>query len=153
MSGTTKRSIFFVAIIVSSFVIVFFLDEKEFVEQPILFSEVQAGSYYTYSSERYAGVVNSREEFLALGFTRKDIDFSDTTILFVSFGEKNTGGYTIEIESIVDVGGRIHVQVVRMSPGPGCMVTQAFTHPFSLVATEKFTKDVVFLFSDVVREC
>jgi hypothetical protein len=65
------------------------------------------------------------------------IDFSREMVLFVSLGEKSTGGYTVAITEIIDRGDHWEVVVVTTEPGPDDFVTQGFTQPYHLVTVEK----------------
>ena len=60
------------------------------------------------------------------------------------WGEKPTGGYAINIVSVVGAGNTLKVFYSLRSPGPGDLVTQAFTYPRATAAlpagTEPFTK-------------
>lgn len=56
-----------------------------------------------------------------------------TTCLAVFSGEKNTGGYTIEIVEVSLEGEQLSVSTVETEPGPDDMVTQAITYPTDIV--------------------
>jgi hypothetical protein len=45
-------------------------------------------------------------------------------------GEKNPGGYSIGIDTVVETDKNIVITIKETSPEPGSMVTQAFTNPF-----------------------
>ena len=45
------------------------------------------------------------------------------------WGEKPTGGYSVEVRSVKRDGGLLKVFYILDSPGPGEVVTQAITHP------------------------
>lgn len=49
--------------------------------------------------------------------------------LVLSWGEKNTGGYSITVVRTELVGNELRVYCKLKSPGPDDMVTQAFTYP------------------------
>ncbi|MFZ5826080.1 MAG: protease complex subunit PrcB family protein [Bacillota bacterium] len=52
-----------------------------------------------------------------------------TLYLMVSGGQRNTGGYAVEIKSAEMKEGTLYVSAVLHSPQPGQMVTQAITYP------------------------
>lgn len=54
----------------------------------------------------------------------------------VLWGEKNTGGYAVEIEDARVEGERVFVSVARSSPPEGAIVSQAFTYPYAVAALE-----------------
>lgn len=60
------------------------------------------------------------------------------------WGKKPTGGYAISIVSVVRAGNTLKVFYSLRSPGPGDLVTQAFTYPRATAAlpagTEPFTE-------------
>ena len=53
----------------------------------------------------------------------------DKYILTISYGEKNTGGYSLEINKIVSNSNALTVIVKENTPDHGSVVTQAFTTP------------------------
>jgi hypothetical protein len=65
------------------------------------------------------------------------MDFSQHSVLAVYMGEKNSGGYAVEITGVEVAGGKLKVTVRQTSPGPGAMVTQALTQPFHMVRIPK----------------
>jgi len=62
-----------------------------------------------------------------------DIHFEEQTVLAVFQGEHSTGGYAIRITNIKEGNGVLEVSVDEQSPGPGDIVTQAFTQPYHVV--------------------
>lgn len=104
------------------------------------------------------GVIKSEGEWVqALQKTNAElpapVDFSKDMIIAVFQGEKNTGGYNIEINKIIEKENVIEVTVIETSPGRRCMVTKAFTSPFHIVKIQKSNKEVVFKTEKVVTEC
>lgn len=61
------------------------------------------------------------------------IDVQKSNFVILNMGEKNTGGYTIAIESVVETEKNIIISVKESSPDPDSMVTQGFTYPFCVV--------------------
>lgn len=86
------------------------------------------------------------------------IDFEKETVIAVFMGIKNTGGYLIEIEKIVDEPappgvrceaqtrcvGKVVIYMKETKPKPGEMVTEALTQPYNIVKTPKIIKPVEF---------
>ncbi len=62
-----------------------------------------------------------------------DVDFNKETVLFVSMGRKNSGGYSISIQSVEKAGSGWVAKVVKKSPQAGAMTIQALTAPFHIV--------------------
>jgi|GEM_PF-5393851 len=65
------------------------------------------------------------------------IDFSQYSVLAVYMGEKNTGGYAVEVAGVQLADGKLVVTVRQQSPGPGGITTQALTQPFHLIRIPK----------------
>lgn len=58
--------------------------------------------------------------------------------VLIAAGEKNTGGYSITVDSITEVTpGTAYVHATLNSPGKDAMVTQALTYPYLIVRFEK----------------
>ncbi|MGI6603851.1 MAG: protease complex subunit PrcB family protein [Firmicutes bacterium] len=73
------------------------------------------------------------------------ITVGEETYLVVTRGVKPTGGYAVEIESVVDTGEEIEVQVRYVDPAPDAIVTQALTYPVALAVLPKVEKPVRFI--------
>ena len=58
-------------------------------------------------------------------------DAGEGTYLAVFWGEKPTGGYTVEVLSARTEGSRIIVQLALQKPPPDAMVSQALTYPYA----------------------
>jgi hypothetical protein len=61
------------------------------------------------------------------------IDFDTEYVIGVFAGQKSSGGHTIEVQSVSDLGDTRTLTVAITSPGPTCIVTQAFTSPYQLI--------------------
>ncbi len=57
------------------------------------------------------------------------VDFDSYMIVFVSMGTRNTGGYAIRVDEVLEAEGAVYAEVAERSPGPSCMTTQALTNP------------------------
>ncbi len=62
------------------------------------------------------------------------VDFSKQYIIAVFAGTRPTGGYGISVSGIKEGDGVRTVAISVASPAEGCMVSQALTSPFELVA-------------------
>lgn len=71
--------------------------------------------------------------------TPQVIDFEENRVMLVDMGQRNTGGYGVAVESVVDASDHVVVTIVSRVPGQGCMVTQALTNPYEFIkiATNK----------------
>ena len=74
-----------------------------------------------------AWIEDSKTMFLAQ--SRK---LDNTLYLLVTYGEKPTGGYTVEIGEVVVAADKVSVPVSFKKPAPGDIVTQALTYPYDL---------------------
>jgi PrcB C-terminal len=61
------------------------------------------------------------------------IDFNREMVVGIFLGEKNTGGYEIEIVRAERRDSLLYFYYREEFPSPGAMVTQALTQPFHLV--------------------
>jgi hypothetical protein len=75
------------------------------------------------------------------------VDFGKEMVVAVAMGRKPTGGYVIKIQRIETTPSHLRIFVTERTPGPGDLVTQAFTAPFHFVAVAKSS-----LKPDFVRE-
>ncbi len=73
------------------------------------------------------------------------IDFSKNTVLVAIDSRRNTGGFSIEIERVVQKEGKLLVAVTSNGPKPTDMVTMALTQPIHIVNISKTDKEVVFV--------
>jgi len=62
------------------------------------------------------------------------IDFGKESVLFVSIGRRNTGGYAVSVPVLSVKAGRAIARVGVKSPPPDSMNLQAITAPFCIVA-------------------
>lgn len=76
---------------------------------------------------------------------RPDVDFAKEMVIAVFMGEKPTGGYSIEIERIVEREETWEVHVQETAPGPNDGVIEALTQPYHMVRTPRTEKEVTFV--------
>ncbi len=72
-------------------------------------------------------IEQSRERFMA-----QTLEHEGILYLLVTYGEKPTGGYAVEITEITEAEDKILVTVHFTEPGEDEMVTQALTYPYDL---------------------
>jgi hypothetical protein len=80
----------------------------------------------------------------AMGVPQPAVDFKKHDVVAVFAGSKNTGGYSVTIDSVKIDGRTATIYVTIHKPGPGMMVTQAFTYPFAMKAVGKLPPTVKF---------
>ena len=73
------------------------------------------------------------------------VDFEKQVVLAVFMGEKNTGGYRIQIQGMKDTGKKIEVSVKTTSPPQDGFSIQVLTQPYEFLIAEKPAKPVKFV--------
>jgi hypothetical protein len=66
------------------------------------------------------------------------------TYILVTRGTKNTGGYDVKVNSVMDHGSEAVVSVEYVDPAPGDIVTQAITYPYELISIKATDKKIRF---------
>jgi hypothetical protein len=116
------------------------------------------------ASERRAkggkAILTSAEAFATyLGTPAPEgFDFSRQWVAFYGAGVQSTGGYTASITAVrhAFIDGTLILATHFISPGPDCVVTQALTTPYAVVAFEVPTPRPLAALSDhtdEVRRC
>lgn len=70
------------------------------------------------------------------------VDVQKSNFVILNMGEKNSGGYAVGVESVVETDQNIIINVKETSPKPGAMVTQVITYPFCVVKINS-KKDII----------
>lgn len=60
-------------------------------------------------------------------------DIQTCNFVVLNMGEKNSGGYKIGVENVVETDKNIIITVKETIPGPNAMVTQVMTYPYCIV--------------------
>jgi hypothetical protein len=69
--------------------------------------------------------------------------YGDSLYIYVGWGEKPTGGYSVEITDVERSGnGELVVKTLFRAPAPDEMVTQVITYPYDLIAVDKTDADI-----------
>jgi len=61
------------------------------------------------------------------------VDFSREWVMFYAAGTKPTGGYDASFLAVLRAGRNLIAITRLVSPGPGCITTQALTTPYALI--------------------
>jgi hypothetical protein len=69
-------------------------------------------------------------------------DVQNSNFVILNMGEKNTGGYSIGVESVVETNKNLIITVKESNPQPNSLVTQAFTYPYCVVKLNS-KKDII----------
>ncbi|MFD0862410.1 protease complex subunit PrcB family protein [Sungkyunkwania multivorans] len=78
------------------------------------------------------------------GYPLPNIDFDKEMVVILCMGQKNTGGYSIDIDSVEELEGTRRIWVRENGPGPNDMATMALTEPFCIVKMTATDKKIVF---------
>ncbi|SEP63114.1 protease complex subunit PrcB family protein [Flavobacterium urocaniciphilum] len=70
------------------------------------------------------------------------IDLEKHNLIAAFMGEKNTGGYDIDIDKVTFFPTKVEVGFKEIVPEKGAMVTMAFTSPYIFVAVPK-NKEII----------
>jgi len=62
-----------------------------------------------------------------------DVDFSDSRVVFLSFGKQNTAGYSVELLSVYIKANVLVMEAMISTPLKDSMQAQVITHPYLLV--------------------
>lgn len=117
------------------------------------FSKIAGGSYGGVK-ERSFLVLSNEEEWKAL-WSRingnvqplpplPEVNFSTHAVAAVFQGRKNSGGYSIGVEAVIEMPDRVTVTVRECEPGPSSIVTSALSSPWEAVVFPLPKKPVLF---------
>ena len=73
-----------------------------------------------------------------------EVNFSTHAVAAVFQGRKNSGGYSIGVEAVIEMPDRVTVTVRECEPGPSSIVTSALSSPWEAVAFPLPEKPVLF---------
>ena len=111
-------------------------EKREVSLSPNLYSSSKNGEAtfedVTYKTEVYSYFDYYSSEQRKEKYT-KSINKDGYTYAIVSYGEKNTGGYDVKVESVSFVDGKFHIKSKFTSPSPNSNVTLAFTYPSVII--------------------
>jgi hypothetical protein len=100
---------------------------------------VLISSDYGGGSFKFYEIITEPKEFkMLLGddeikkFVKAD-DIKTANFILVNLGEKNNGGYGIEVESVVELADKIVVTIKEIGPKKGENVTMALTNPYAVI--------------------
>ena len=123
------------------------------VETPIAFEREAAGQIGPVLEAKNL-VARSAEEWRAccrggapaLDAALDDFDWSKRMLIAVALGSRPSGGYSVEIVSVVAADSHWVVRARETRPAPGSLQTAMVTSPFDCVSTPRFDGSVVFSF-------
>ncbi len=133
--------------------------EKEVLQEGISYQILHEGSDSSYPHPRSKSAtilrdLNSYEDELYKRSNeyQKPVDFDTHTVLLIDMGPKNTGGYTLRIESLLTENDYVRAHVVFTVPGDTCVVATALTNPYKFIEVAT-TKDILVTEDVEVSDC
>lgn len=82
-----------------------------------------------------------------------DVDFSKEMVIVAFAGQKNSGGYQLNITGFQRHDGHINVSLSLTQPGPDCLVTEAATQPYVIVKVKQSGEPISFQVSSKTFSC
>ncbi len=128
----------------------------------IKFSEIKTGTNSSYSEFTTFEIHNFQElaEVWSNFFTKYDrkppipkIDFENKMLIAAALGERNSGGYSIKIKSVLETNQTMIVVTEETKPGNTCNSATVMVYPFQLVEISKTGKPITFTKTVKVNEC
>ena len=63
----------------------------------------------------------------------KQGDINNSNYVILNMGQKNTGGYSIDVEKVEETDSNIIVTVKENNPAPDAMLMQVITYPYTVI--------------------
>ncbi|MEO7997038.1 MAG: protease complex subunit PrcB family protein [Gemmatimonadaceae bacterium] len=106
---------------------------------------IQDGDEFT---RRWRGVLQGSPDA-----EKPEVNFEKTTVVFVAIGARNTGGYSVHVDSISkeSTGATVHYTVT--SPGSRCMSMQMLTSPVEVISFDRVEGQIKFRKRGVSGAC
>ena len=95
--------------------------------------------------------ITTKSKYEALGDANifpGEINFFEHDLVIVALGERNTGGYSVDIESIQKDGAELLVNGKVTTPAPDAATTQAITYPYTAVLVPNTGTDIIVPYID-----
>jgi len=90
----------------------------------------------------------AQEQKEKFGFSYRNGE--DLYIAF-GFGERPTGGYSIQIAAVKDMGSRIIVEAHLIAPKAGEVVSQSVSYPYMVLKTKDTSAEIQFRLKDAAQ--
>jgi len=121
--------------------------------QKNLTREVLIKENYTGIKEPRNIVVKTQKEFDALwaesqmgidfGPAKPKVDFGKKWVIACFLGTVNTGGHSLDIESIKAGAGKTLITIIHKRPSRDCFTAQVIEDPYLMVAIDHFLPEIV----------
>lgn len=132
--------------------------EASATEGPVAFKVLEAGDNASALEERTNYRIKTQDELNQLWTMIGEgdaptVDFGANEVLAAFDGLHSTGGYSIRIASVEDIGNARRVIIVHTAPGEACITTDALTSPFTMVTVPKSALPISRVDQEEVQEC
>jgi len=97
-----------------------------------------------------------REAFESMDMppAKPKVDFSANWVIAIFLGEKNKGGYEMDIQAIAQVRGTTVVAIKEIKPGSNCLSTMSIEYPYLLASIPRQSAEKVeFKSVEEIRNC
>lgn len=81
------------------------------------------------------------------------IDFDVYQMVAGGLGMRPTGGYSVVVGKVYELSESLLIDVLVVSPGKTCAVTQAITYPSVAILVKKTSKPLQFFLSNLTLDC
>ncbi len=133
--------------------IIFLIGCENYTESSISFQTIDKGilsgiqkksNYIINNNKEFSELWNNINNYKIPKSEVPKIDFEKEIVIAVFQGQKNTGGYDIEITNIME-NNKINVYIKETEPKPNNFVIQALTSPYHIIKINKPNKYVKFI--------
>jgi hypothetical protein len=128
-------------------------NKQSITEKNVTYTIIEQGSYSGLIEAKNYSIFNNNDWQLfwyqlkinqLAAPSAPQVDFSEEMVIAVAMGEKNSGGYKIEIEKITTTD-KINVYLKETTPDPAGITTQALTQPYIIVKIPLTTKEINYV--------
>ena len=131
------------------------IDENNMYKKNISFETIILNSFSGYEKSKNYIIKEEQDWNLLrnkLQLPLPDIDFTKYMVIAAFQGLQNTGGYSIEINEIVESDEKITIYITKTSPHPDAFVIMVLTDPVHIVKLESIDKEIVFNVTDIISD-
>ncbi|WP_428353426.1 protease complex subunit PrcB family protein [Methyloprofundus sp.] len=153
---------YYVSVMLMAIISVAHADEM-FSDEAFSYIVIKKLVYSPPNQTPWGAVINTQEEWGQLfGSWQGDFApqepaprfyFEQYQLVTGGFGAKPSGGYSVVVDRVDELGDAIYVSVLDISPGSGCSVSWGFTSPYATILIKKSTKPIKFSITKLVTEC
>ena len=105
------------------------------------------------TTEEYAGLWEQLNAGRTPAMPAPSIDMGEEMVVFVSLGQRSTGGYSVSIRHVTVLRDTLWVLVTERAAGPTCLVTAALSQPTDARVVPRTTLPVRFRIRQEQLDC